>query len=82
MNKIILRLKSGREFRFECESYSLHTLKLDNSLYGFTYKGGVGECPIWFDIDDIEAIAVIGEECEVCGADMRGDRNGNNDKLE
>ena len=61
MNKIILRLKSGREFVFECESYSLQTLKLDGSLSDFTYKGGVGECPIWFSIDDVEAIVVVHE---------------------
>ena len=59
MNKVILRLKSGREFVFECESYSLQTLKLDGSLSDFTYKGGVGECPIWFSIDDVEAIVVV-----------------------
>ena len=61
MNKVILRLKSGREFVFECESYSLQTLKLDGSLSDFTYKGGVGECPIWFSPDDVEAIVVVHE---------------------
>ena len=59
MNKVILRLKSGREFVFECESYSLLTLKLDGSLRDFTYKGGVGECPIWFNPDDVEVIAAV-----------------------
>lgn len=59
MNKVILRLKSGREFAFECESYSLQTVKIDGSLCGFTYEGGVGECPIWFSPDDVEAIAVV-----------------------
>lgn len=59
MNKVILRLKSGREFVFECESYSLQIFKLDGSLSDFTYKGGVGECPIWFRPDDVEAIAVV-----------------------
>lgn len=59
MNKIILRLKSGREFAFECESYSLHTLKLDGSLHDFTYKGGIGECPIWFRTEDVEAIVAV-----------------------
>lgn len=59
MNKVILRLKSGREFEFECESYSLQTFKLDDRLCDFTYKGGVGECPIYFNPNDVEAIAVI-----------------------
>ena len=59
MTGVILRLKSGREFKFKCEEYSLHTLKVDGSLRDFTYKGGIGECPIWFNPDDVEAIAVI-----------------------
>lgn len=61
MNKVILRLKSGREFKFKCESYTLRTLNLDGRLSDFTYKGGVGECPIWFNIDDVEAIVVVHE---------------------
>lgn len=44
---------------FECESYSVHTFKMDGKLCDFTYKGGVGECPIWFRPDDVEAIAVV-----------------------
>ena len=67
MNKVILRLKSGREFKFECTEYSIKTLKQDGSLCGFNYKGGVGECPIWFNVDDIEVIAIVrkggGQEC-------------------
>lgn len=61
MNKIILRLKSGREFKFECESYTLRTLNLDGRLCDFNYEGGVGECPIWFNPDDVEAIVVVRE---------------------
>ena len=60
MYKVILRLKSGREFKFECESYLLEEINtLNNRLHDFTYKGGVGECPIWFSRDDVEAIAVV-----------------------
>lgn len=59
MESVILRLKSGREFRFECTSYSIQTLKQDGSLCGFKYEGGVGECPIWFDVNDIEVIAIV-----------------------
>ena len=44
---------------FECESYSVHTFKMDGKLCDFTYKGGVGECPIWFKPDDVEVIAVV-----------------------
>lgn len=56
MHKMILRLKSGREFWFECESFKIERFKYDGSLSNFTYNGGVGSCPLWFDIEDIEAI--------------------------
>ena len=59
MNKIILQLKGGREFVFECEEYSLETFKVNGSICDFTYNGCVEECPIWFATDDIEAIAVV-----------------------
>ena len=44
---------------FECESYGIERFRYDGSLSDFTYKGGIGECPIWFDPDDVEAIAVV-----------------------
>ncbi len=59
MKSVILRLKSGREFKFECTSYSIQTLKQNGRLCGFKYEGGVGECPIWFNVDDIEVIAIV-----------------------
>ena len=62
MHKVVLRLKSGREFQFKCKSYEIATFKMDGSLLDFSYEGGVGECPIYFQVDDIEAIAIITEE--------------------
>jgi len=62
MNEIIMRLKSGREFRFKCEEYTIKTFKIDGTLSDFSYKGGVGECPVYFQAQDIECIAVIGKE--------------------
>ena len=62
MNKIVMRFKSGREFRFKCEEYTITTFKLDGTLSGFSYKGGVGECPIYFQTQDIECIAIIKKE--------------------
>ena len=56
MHKMILRLKSGREIVFECESYTIERFKYDGGLANFTYNGGVGSCPLWFAIEDIEAI--------------------------
>lgn len=62
MNDIIMRLKSGREFRFQCEEYTIKTSGLVRTLSEFSYKGGVGECPVYFQEQDIECIAVIGKE--------------------
>lgn len=64
MNEILMRFKSGREFRFKCEEYTIETLKFDGSLSEFSYKGGVGECPIYFQVQDIECIAVIEKDWE------------------
>ena len=62
MNDIVMRFKSGREFRFKCEEYTIKRFKLDGTLSEFSYEGGVGECPIYFQEQDIECIAVIGKE--------------------
>lgn len=48
--EIVLRLKSGREFRFKCEEYSISTFKIDGTI------------SIYFQTQDIECIAVICEE--------------------
>lgn len=62
MNEIIMRFKSGREFRFKCEEYTIKTFKPTGTLSEFSYKGGVGECPIYYQIPDVECIAIIGKE--------------------
>lgn len=62
MHDIVMRLKSGREFRFKCEKYTIETYALNGELSEFTYEGGVGECPIYFQIGDVECIAAIGKE--------------------
>lgn len=62
MKNIIVRLKSGREFRFKCEEYTIETYKLNGQLLDFSYKGGVGECPIYLQREDIECIAIIEKE--------------------
>lgn len=62
MNEIVMRLKSGREFRFKCEEYTIKTFKPTGTLSDFSYKGGVGECPIYFQAQDIECIAIIEKE--------------------
>lgn len=62
MNEIIMRFKSGREFRFKCEEYTIEKYGLNGTLLEFSYKGGVGECPIYFQSEDVECIAIIGKE--------------------
>lgn len=86
MNQVILRLKSGREFKFECESYKYGINQLDGSLTSISFEGAVGEVPVYFSVDNVEAIAVVkgqsgethpgdsDEFCPNCGALMAGVR--------
>lgn len=62
MHSMIIRLKSGREIKFACETYKLEKLKMDGELLSFEYTGGVGECPVYFNVDDIEAVMEIIDE--------------------
>lgn len=62
MHSMIMRLKSGREIKFTCKTYALEKLKLSGELAGFEYTGGVGECPIYINMDDIELILEIIDE--------------------
>ena len=62
MPEVILRLKSGREFRFSCREFEIETSKLTGELISFSFKGGVGECPIFFRIEDVESISRMAEE--------------------
>ena len=57
MHKINMRLKSGKEYIFECEHYILEKSKLTGELFKFSYEGGIGECPVFFKIEDIESIS-------------------------
>lgn len=66
MHSLIMRLKSGREFKFACKTYRLEKYKINGELFSFEYTGGVGECPAYFNVNDIEAIIeIIDEEGEV-----------------
>ena len=62
MHSMIMRLKSGREIKFACKTYKFERFKLDGGLLSFEYTGGVGECPIYFNVDDIELILEIIDE--------------------
>ena len=56
MIKLIIRMRSGREFRLTCSSYKIYAFEIDGSLYDFTWADGTGECPQWLDVSQIEAI--------------------------
>lgn len=60
--KMILRLKSGRELRFTCDEYKISRLKMTGDLTGFDATNVHGECPVYFDIDDVEAIIEVKDE--------------------
>lgn len=62
MHSMIMRLKSGREIKFACETYRFENLKNCGELVSFEYTGGVGECPVYFKVADIEVIMEIIDE--------------------
>lgn len=59
MHDIIVRLKSGREFRLSCKRYKISRFKIDGTISDFSYEGGIGECPVYFNALDIEAVVEI-----------------------
>lgn len=61
MFEITMVFKSGKEYHFSCSSYELTKSPLTGGLISFSYKGGSGNCPIYFKTEDIESIAVIAE---------------------
>lgn len=63
-HKMILRLKSGRELRFTCDEYKINRLRMTGDLTGFDATNAHGECPIYFDIDDVEAIIEVRDKEE------------------
>ena len=64
MIDLILRLKSGKEFRFKCTEYKIEKHKYSGEICAFEYKAGKGECPLFFKVEDIESISRIVNECE------------------
>ena len=57
MHKVNVRFKSGKDCVFECERYVLEKSSLTGDLFKFSYEGGVGECPVFFKVGDIESIS-------------------------
>ena len=63
MYQITMVFKSGKEYSFSCESYKIERFAYGGGLANFSYEHGVGICPIFYRVDDIESIAVYaGEE--------------------
>lgn len=62
-----LRLKSGREYKFSCEAYHTKKDKLTGALLEVSFEKVVGECPVYFRVEDVEAISRIIKKKE--GAD-------------
>lgn len=61
MYQVIMRFKSGSEYNFKCKSYDVHTNPF-GELVLFNYKGGIGECPIYYNPKEVESIAIIKED--------------------
>lgn len=58
MEKIRMVFKSGKEYNFLCKSYTIEKFSLSGELCRFSFEGGVGECPIFFKVSDIESIGI------------------------
>lgn len=56
MERLIVRFKSGKEYKFKCKSFKIEKFSSTGELANFSYEGGIGECPIYFRIEDIESI--------------------------
>ncbi len=56
-HNMCMRLKSGREFRFSCEEYTIKRYDMTQELAGVEFKNVSGECPRFFKVDDIESIS-------------------------
>ena len=59
MKDMLVRLKGGREFRFKCKEYRISRINISGAITEFEYKGGIGECPVYLRVQDIECIAEI-----------------------
>lgn len=57
-----IRLKSGREFRFSCEEYTIKRHSLTQELAEVEFKDINGEGPIFFKTCDIESISEYKED--------------------
>lgn len=64
MYEMIMRLKSGREFKFSCDEYSISVSNVTRELMDFCCEKVIGECPLYFKTEDVEAIVLITKEKE------------------
>ena len=55
--KVCLRLKSGKEFQFECTSYRIRKYDLTGELKEVEFEGATGDCPVYFRTADVESIS-------------------------
>lgn len=55
--KVCLRLKSGKEFQFECTSYKIKKYDLTGELEEVEFESVTGDCPIYFRTADVESIS-------------------------
>jgi hypothetical protein len=56
-HNMCMRLKSGREFIFSCEKYSIKTYNTTRELASVEFENASGECPIFLKVDNIESIS-------------------------
>ena len=71
--RLCLRLKSGKEFCFSCDKYTITKSNVTGELLEFTYEGGFGECPSYFGLNDVESISRINTEEPKTGKGLKID---------
>lgn len=76
--RLCLRLKSGKEFCFSCDKYTITKSNVTGELLEFTYEGGFGECPSYFGLNDVESISRINVEEPKTGKWIPQDHNKTN----
>lgn len=58
-HKMRMHMKSGKEFKFFCTEYTISKNKVTGELVAFNCKEVKGDCPVFFNIADVESISEV-----------------------
>ena len=63
-SNMCIRLKSGREFLFSCETYEITKNNITGEITAYNLTNVKGECPLYIRTSDIESISRFIDEAE------------------